>query len=110
MYSNSHSPPRWCGTLGNFRNWRVVEQGDIIPLAKLISTFKGFEGTEAQFRKAAGIAEDGVATGQQIRTRIQLINAVTKEPLVMIPSPNTLGKYAVPSPWGNMLIRDQTQH
>ncbi|KAM0355042.1 hypothetical protein ACHAPU_000892 [Fusarium lateritium] len=83
-----NDPPQWCGTVGNFRNWRIVEQGDVIPLTQLISTFKGFEGTEAHFRKAANIPEGGISTGKRVRTKIQLINTETKKRLVAIQSPN----------------------
>ncbi|RBR26471.1 uncharacterized protein FIESC28_00765 [Fusarium coffeatum] len=85
-----NNPPEWCSTVGNFRNWRIVEQGDIVPLTQLISTFKGFEGTEAQFRKAAGISDGGSCAGKRVQTRIRLINTETNKPLVAVESPNIL--------------------
>ena len=69
------------------------QQGDIVPLAQLISTFKGFEGTEAQFRKAAGISDGGSCAGKRVQTRIRFINMETNKPLVAVQSPNLLSKY-----------------
>ncbi|KAF5667329.1 hypothetical protein FHETE_6032 [Fusarium heterosporum] len=83
-----NDPPQWCSTVGNFRNWRIVEQGDIIPLTQLISTFKGFEGTEAQFRRAANIPGGGIPSGRRVRTRIQLVDTATNKFLVALQSPN----------------------
>ena len=31
-------PPRWCASVLDFRNWRVVEQGTLLPLATAIGT------------------------------------------------------------------------
>ncbi|KAF4997651.1 hypothetical protein FGRMN_3683 [Fusarium graminum] len=93
-----NDPPQWCGTVGNFRNWRIVEQGDIIPLTQLISTFKGFEGTEAHFRKVANISGSDlnsggiVSAGKRVRTRIQLINIATNKSPVALKSPNNFKK------------------
>lgn len=68
------------------------QQGDIVPLTQLISTFKGFEGTEAQFRKAAGISNGSSCAGKRVRTKIRLINTETNKPLVAVESPNLLSK------------------
>jgi hypothetical protein len=72
------------------------QQGDIVPLTQLISTFTGFEGTEAQFRKAAGISDGGVGAGKRVQTNIRLINMETNKPLVAVETPNLLSKYTVP--------------
>ncbi|OJJ78425.1 uncharacterized protein ASPGLDRAFT_182670 [Aspergillus glaucus CBS 516.65] len=48
-----NNPPKWCGTVGNFYNWRVVENDNCIPLPELISTFEGFEHVNQRFKKAA---------------------------------------------------------
>ncbi|KAB8224906.1 hypothetical protein BDV33DRAFT_199189 [Aspergillus novoparasiticus] len=62
----SNDPPSWCGTVGNFYNWRVVEHDNIISLAELISTFKDFKHVQNQFERAAQLDEDDKMTGDRI--------------------------------------------
>ncbi|KAI6764296.1 hypothetical protein HG530_008085 [Fusarium avenaceum] len=78
-----NDPPSWCGTVGNFRHWRVVEQSDIIPITKLISTFPGYESVEEDFSTLAG--SDILKEDRYINTMIQLIETRTKKKLVGFP-------------------------
>ncbi|CAF3525701.1 unnamed protein product [Fusarium graminearum] len=78
-----NDPPSWCDTVGNFRHWRIVEQSDIVPITKLISTFPGYESVEEDFSTLAG--SDILEEGRQVHTKIQLIDIRTKKKLVGFP-------------------------
>ncbi|KAH6960261.1 hypothetical protein DER45DRAFT_627355 [Fusarium avenaceum] len=82
-----NDPPSWCGTVGNFRHWRVVEQSDIIPITKLISTFPGYGSVDEEFSELTGsniLKED-----RHIYTMIQLIDIRTNKKLVGFPISDT---------------------
>ncbi|OBS26180.1 hypothetical protein FPOA_00122 [Fusarium poae] len=78
-----NNPPEWCGTVGNFRNWRIVEQSDIIPLTKFISTFDGYESLEHDFHEIAGTYK--LPIGADVYYKVQLIDVETNNRLIAGP-------------------------
>ncbi|ODM23378.1 hypothetical protein SI65_00967 [Aspergillus cristatus] len=76
-----NDPPKWCGTVGKFYNWRIVEHDDTVPLSRLISSFKGFENVEDQFERAGEFADE-VEVSKHVYTKVKLIGTKTSKPLV----------------------------
>lgn len=82
--------------LGN----KFSQQSDIIPITKLISKFRGYEGVDYNFSILAGT--DVLAGNRHIRTKVQLIEVESRrhltafqrseEPPRMILK-NSLGQY-----------------
>ncbi|KAE8324843.1 hypothetical protein BDV39DRAFT_207571 [Aspergillus sergii] len=51
LYCNN--PAQWCGTVGDFRNWRVIDQCDVLPLSKVIDSINGDDTITKKFEAAA---------------------------------------------------------
>ncbi|CAI7619988.1 unnamed protein product [Penicillium viridicatum] len=51
LYCNN--PAQWCGTVGEFYNWRVIDQCDVLPLSKVIDSINGDDKITKQFEEAA---------------------------------------------------------
>ncbi|KAL1860953.1 hypothetical protein Plec18170_001467 [Paecilomyces lecythidis] len=83
-----NDPPKWCGTVGSFYNWRVVEYDDPISLPKFISTFKGFEDVEQKFDIAAGY--EPLETGKHVYIDVKLFEEKTGLPLIASTEVNPL--------------------
>ncbi|KAI9930798.1 hypothetical protein MW887_011556 [Aspergillus wentii] len=54
LYCNN--PAQWCGTVGDFYNWRVIDQCDVLPLSKVLDLCEGGAKTTERFEKAARTA------------------------------------------------------
>ncbi|KAJ5312268.1 hypothetical protein N7508_003098 [Penicillium antarcticum] len=46
-----NNPPAWCSTVKPFRNWRVINQKDVMPIGDFIGTFDGYEHIPSLFRQ-----------------------------------------------------------
>ncbi|KAK6535943.1 hypothetical protein TWF281_000192 [Arthrobotrys megalospora] len=46
-----NNPPAWCPTVKPFRNWRVINQKDVMPIGDFIGQFKGYEHIPDKFAK-----------------------------------------------------------
>ncbi|KAJ5822565.1 hypothetical protein N7447_004905 [Penicillium robsamsonii] len=51
LYCNN--PAQWCGTVGEFYNWRVIDQCDVLPLSKVIDSINGNNKITEKFEQAA---------------------------------------------------------
>ncbi|OOQ89179.1 hypothetical protein PEBR_10955 [Penicillium brasilianum] len=46
-----NNPPAWCSTVKPFRNWRVINQKDVMPIGDFIGTFENYEHIPGLFRQ-----------------------------------------------------------
>ncbi|KAL4803113.1 hypothetical protein BDV18DRAFT_145150 [Aspergillus unguis] len=54
-----NNPSAWCATVGDYYNWRVIDQCDVLPLYKVLSSFDGLEDIEDRFKQSAKGRYDG---------------------------------------------------
>ncbi|KAI9371423.1 hypothetical protein BJX61DRAFT_543675 [Aspergillus egyptiacus] len=58
-----NNPPEWCPTVGDFQNWRVVKQEDVLPLNRMIGKIPKFDWVPALF--------DDIAEKQTVSFRLK---------------------------------------
>ncbi|KAJ5569068.1 hypothetical protein N7450_011554 [Penicillium hetheringtonii] len=75
-----NNPPAWCATVGDFYNWRVIEQNSVLPLYKVLSLFDGFEGIQQRFEDSA---ENKFQADRRVRFEFGLVHKSTKYPLAV---------------------------
>ncbi|KXG45669.1 uncharacterized protein PGRI_034360 [Penicillium griseofulvum] len=51
-----NNPSAWCATVGDYYNWRVIDQCDILPLYKVLGSIAGFGDVEDRFKRSANNA------------------------------------------------------
>ncbi|GAB1192413.1 hypothetical protein APSETT444_001604 [Aspergillus pseudonomiae] len=48
-----NNPPQWCATVGDFYNWRVINQSDVLQLYEALDEINGNTNFATQFEQAA---------------------------------------------------------
>ncbi|KAL2815025.1 hypothetical protein BDW59DRAFT_166939 [Aspergillus cavernicola] len=75
-----NNPPEWCATVGDFYNWRVIEQNGVLPLYKVLSLFDGFDGIRHRFEASA---QDKYEPNRWVRFKFELFDRTTQNPLAL---------------------------
>ncbi|KAE8132730.1 hypothetical protein BDV38DRAFT_287447 [Aspergillus pseudotamarii] len=79
-----NNPPSWCATVGDFYNWRVVQQHDVVPLYKVLAQLSDDKNLARRFELAF--------KGDSKTIRFRLIEQETKQPLKLFEEDPTLYK------------------
>ncbi|KAE8361322.1 hypothetical protein BDV27DRAFT_160836 [Aspergillus caelatus] len=75
-----NNPPAWCATVGDFYNWRVIEQNGVLPLYKVLSLFDGFDGIQHRFEASA---QDKYQPNRWVTFKFELFDRATQNPLAV---------------------------
>ncbi|KAF7586519.1 hypothetical protein BBP40_008764 [Aspergillus hancockii] len=47
-----NNPPSWCATVGDFYNWRVIQQHDVVPICEALCQFEDYKDLASMFKFA----------------------------------------------------------
>ncbi|GES66736.1 membrane attack complex component/perforin (macpf)-domain-containing protein [Aspergillus terreus] len=83
----ANNPSEWCSTVGDFYNWRIVEQGDVLPLYKVLSACEGSGDVATRFEMSA---EDKFSPPRWLECRFKLFDRDTGVPVRFCKDDKTL--------------------